>query len=141
LTARLDLLVADAARPPFRPVPSVLLDVPCTGTGTLRRHPDGKWRLQPADLAALVRMQQKLLDAAAEMVAPGGLMIYSTCSLEPEENEDQVDAFLARHRAFERAPAPAGLDPALLTDAGELRVLPQLQHVDGAFAARLRRAA
>lgn len=138
---RLGMVVADARRPPVRRADLVLLDAPCTGTGTFRRHPDGKWRVGPEDLAALVRIQAELLDAAATIVAPGGVLVYATCSLEPEENEAQVEAFLARNSAFEYAPAPAGMDPALLDAEDRLVVLPQILEVDGAFAARLRRVA
>jgi 16S rRNA (cytosine967-C5)-methyltransferase len=138
--ARLGLLVADARRPPLREasVDAVLLDVPCTGTGTFRRHPDARWRLQPADLDALVALQRAMLEAAASLPRPGGLLIYSTCSLEPEENEEQVDWFLDRHREYALQP-PAGFDPALLDERGCLAVLPQRWGVDGAFAARLQR--
>jgi 16S rRNA (cytosine967-C5)-methyltransferase len=135
-------LVADARRPALRAAELVLLDVPCTGTGTLRRHPDGRWRIGAADLAALVALQVEMLDAAAALVPPGGLLVYSTCSLEAEENEAQVEAFLGRHAGFEMAP-PAGDDAgvaALLDPAGRLVVLPQQLGVDGAFAARLRRS-
>lgn len=136
----LGLVVADARRPPLRAVDAVLLDVPCTGTGTLRRHPDGRWRLAPADVPALVELQREILDAAAAVVRPGGWLVYSTCSLEPEENEEQVDAFLDRHAEFAPAPPPAGtVAPELLDAAGRLVVLPQATGVDGAFAARMRR--
>lgn len=131
------LVVADARTPPVRPVEAVLIDVPCTGTGTFRRHPDGRWRIGPEDLDALVVLQAEILDAAAEIVAPGGLLVYATCSLEPEENEDQVDAFLMRHPEFTLAPPPATLDPGVLDARGRLVVLPHRQGVDGAFAARM----
>lgn len=143
--ARLDrlpvgLVVADARQPPFRPVDAVLIDVPCTGTGTLRRHPDGRWRIGPDDLAALVALQRDILQAAARVVRPGGLLIYSTCSLEPEENEAQVDAFLHEHPDFTlEPPAPGTVAPELLDSVGRLTVRPQTTGVDGAFAARLRR--
>jgi 16S rRNA (cytosine967-C5)-methyltransferase len=132
------LLVADGRRPALRPVDVVLVDAPCTGTGTLRRHPDGRWRIQPQDLAALMRLQADLLDAAATIVAPGGLLVYSTCSLEPEENEEQVEAFLARQRHFELEPG-AALPAGSMRPDGMLEVLPQDCGWDGAFAARLRR--
>jgi 16S rRNA (cytosine967-C5)-methyltransferase len=136
----LGVLVADARHPPVRPLDAVLIDVPCTGTGTLRRHPDGRWRLGPGDLDALAALQREILDAAALCVRPGGLLIYSTCSLEPEENEEQVDAFLDRHPEFALEPPPEGaLEPALLDPAGRLAVRPQTWGVDGAFAARMRR--
>ncbi len=130
----------DARWPPLRPHPAVLLDVPCTGTGTLARHPDGRWRLQPADLVRLVEIQRALLDAAATVVTPGGRLIYATCSLEPEENEEQVSAFLKRHEEFELdSPRDVTVNRDLLTSAGELQVLPQDHGMDGAYAARLRR--
>jgi 16S rRNA (cytosine967-C5)-methyltransferase len=131
------LVAADGRHPPFRPAGLVLVDAPCSGTGTLRRHPDGRWRIGPADLAALSALQADLLDAAALCVEPGGLLIYATCSLEPEENELQVMSFLERTPGFA---IEAGHGARTLLDAaGMLRVLPQEHGVDGAFAARLRR--
>jgi len=131
-------VVADAARPPLRPVDAVLLDVPCTGTGTLGRHPDGRWRLDPSDLDALAALQDRLLEGAASVVKPGGLLVYSTCSLEAEENEDRVDAFLTRHDDF-RVEDSGSVPADVRDETGRLRVLPQDTGFDGAFAARLRR--
>ncbi|HEX6306777.1 MAG TPA: transcription antitermination factor NusB [Longimicrobiales bacterium] len=131
-------VVADAHAPPFRPADLVLLDAPCTGTGTFRRHPDGRWRIGPEQLAALASLQTRLLDAAAPLVRPGGLLVYATCSLEPEENEDQVEAFLGRNGAFLLEPG-TGVPASVIDGRGLLRVLPQEHGVDGAFAARLRR--
>ena len=141
LRAMLGLVVADARRTPLAPgsFDAVLIDAPCTGTGTLRRHPDGKWRLRPVDLEALVVLQREILDAAAALVKPGGVLVYATCSLEPEENEEQVDAFLARDDRFEPAPGDHGLDPALMDGHGRLAAMPQRTGFDGAFAARLHR--
>lgn len=134
-------VVSDARWPALAGADVVLVDVPCTGTGTFRRHPDGKWRIGPTDLAALVELQREILDAAAEVVRPGGLLVYSTCSLEREENQDQVDAFLARHPGFIVEPPDAGtVDARLLDEVGRLVVLPQEWGVDGAFAARMRRS-
>lgn len=135
----LGLVVADGRRPPLRAMDVVTLDVPCTGTGTLRRHPDGRWRLRPATLTELVRVQHELIDGAASLVAPGGLLVYSTCSLEPEENHEQVAAFRARNPDF-RVEATDAV-PARYRDAGgHLVVHPWRTGFDGAFAARLRRA-
>lgn len=134
-------LVADARAPAVRPVDVVLVDVPCTGTGTFRRHPDARWRLTVGDLAAMGALQQAILAASAAVVKPGGLLVYSTCSLEPEENDAQVESFLAARPDWSLEPPPAGVVPAEVIDAGRLRVLPQRHGVDGAFAARLRRAA
>jgi 16S rRNA (cytosine967-C5)-methyltransferase len=131
-------VVADARRPPFRQADAVLLDAPCTGTGTLRRHPDGRWRLRPDDVVALVALQAALLDAAAGLVKRGGLLVYATCSLEPEENEEQVSTFLRRHPEF-RIEAGPPLRHGVVRGDGLLEVLPQEHGWDGAFAARLRR--
>jgi 16S rRNA (cytosine967-C5)-methyltransferase len=133
------LLAMDAAVPAVRRLDAVLLDVPCTGTGTFRRHPDARWRLRRSDLALLAASQAELLRAAAERVNPGGLLVYSTCSLEPEENDEQVDAFLAEHPDWTLEPPPPGAVPADVLDGGLLRVLPQVHGTDGSFAARLRK--
>lgn len=141
---RLDLpnvvpVLADARFPSVGPVDAVLLDAPCTGTGTFRRHPDARWRLKASDLAVMSAVQRTLLRAAAEIVAPGGLLVYSTCSLEQEENDAQVEAFLAEHKDFTLEPPPTGTVPDSVLDAGRLRVLPHIHDTDGAFAARFRR--
>lgn len=133
-------LVDDARHPALRDMDAVLLDVPCTGTGTFRRHPDARWRLKASDLAVMPAIQRSILRAAVETVRPGGLLIYSTCSLEPEENDVQIETFLADHPEFTLEPPPDGVVPASTLDAGRLRVLPQKHGTDGAFAARLRRS-
>ncbi|MFI5245742.1 MAG: RsmB/NOP family class I SAM-dependent RNA methyltransferase, partial [Gemmatimonadales bacterium] len=143
--ARLDTrnvhpLVCDARAAAIAPVDAVLVDAPCTGTGTFRRHPDARWRLTPVDIAALAATQKSILHAAASTVAPGGLLVYSTCSLEPEENDAQVETFLASHPDFSPEPPPEGSVPAAVLDAGCLRVLPHRHGTDGAFAARMRRS-
>jgi 16S rRNA (cytosine967-C5)-methyltransferase len=140
---RLDLanvspVAFDARQPGIRRVDAVLVDAPCTGTGTFRRHPDARWRLRMSDLAVTAMMQRDILRAAARLVAPGGLLIYSTCSLEPEENEAQVEAFLAAHAGWRLDPPPVGAVPPHTIDDGFLRVLPHLHGADGAFAARFR---
>jgi 16S rRNA (cytosine967-C5)-methyltransferase len=92
-----------------------------------------------SDLAVTALMQRDILRAAARLVKPGGLLIYSTCTLEPEENESQVEAFLAANPDWRLEPPPAGAVPDSTLDQGFLRVLPHLHGADGAFAARLRR--
>jgi 16S rRNA (cytosine967-C5)-methyltransferase len=142
--ARLDApnilpFVGDALHPPLREVDAVLVDVPCTGTGTFRRHPDARWRLKASDFAVLPSLQRAILRAAASIVRPGGLLVYSTCSLELEENDEQVTTFLAEHPDWTLDAPPAGVVPDTVLDEGLLRVLPQDHGTDGAFAARFRR--
>jgi 16S rRNA (cytosine967-C5)-methyltransferase len=132
-------MVADARTPAIRPVDVALLDVPCTGTGTFRRHPDARWRLKVSDIAVLAATQRIMLRAAATVVKPGGVLVYSTCTLEPEENDAQIESFLRESPEWALEPPPEGAVPASVIDAGRLRVLPQRHGVDGAFAARLRR--
>ena len=132
-------LVADARHPPVRPVAAVLLDAPCLGTGAFARHPDARSRVTPGALEQLAGVQRELLEGVAAVVAPGGLLIYSTCSLEPEENELQVERFLERHPEFRREPSET-FPAALLSERGDMTILPQLHEMDGAYAARLRRA-
>lgn len=123
----------------------VLLDAPCSGTGVLAKRADLRWQRSPADLAELAALQDALLDGAAAWVRPGGLLVYSTCSLEPEENAARVEAFLGRTAGagFTVEPVPvvaAGLPADLLSADGRfLEVLPHRHGADGAFAARLRR--
>jgi 16S rRNA (cytosine967-C5)-methyltransferase len=138
-TTNLYPFVGDARNPAIAPVDAVLIDVPCTGTGTFRRHPDARWRLKISDFAVMSALQKTIIRAAAQVVKPGGLLIYSTCSLEPEENDDQVDSFLAENPSWILEPPPEGSVAPELLDGGRLRVLPQRHGTDGAFAARLRR--
>lgn len=130
---------------------AVLLDAPCTATGTYRRNPEVLRRTRPGDVADLADVQHRLLDAAAARVRPGGRLVYCVCSLEREEGESQVVAFLRRHPGFRLAPAdPAvvGAPAAALASEGWLRILPSQWPdicglgggLDGFFVARLERA-
>lgn len=132
------------------PFDAVLLDAPCTATGTMRRHPDVAWTKKEDDLLGLTDLQRRLLDHAAGLVKPGGRLVYCVCSLEPEEGERQATAFLSRHPDFERlpiGPEETGLGPAVLTPEGDLRTLPDAsglpdairRGLDGFFACRLSR--
>lgn len=138
-SGREQVVVADARQPPIRQAEVVLIDAPCLGTGTFARHPDARWRVTPDALGSLGRLQAELLERAAAVVPPGGLLVYSTCSLEPEENRAQVQRFLARHASFHRESTEA-VPPELLSPEGDLMVLPHQHGMDGAFAARLRRS-
>jgi 16S rRNA (cytosine967-C5)-methyltransferase len=137
---RCAVVVSDANHPPVRPVRSVLLDAPCLGTGTFARHPDARWRVAETALLELAAQAGRLLSALAEVVQPGGLLFFSTCSLEPEENELQIEAFLRRDRRFVREPSRT-VPPDVLTPAGDLQLLPQRHGTDGAYASRLRKSA
>jgi len=134
--------VADLLAAPFRQgeFAAVLVDAPCSATGTMAHHPDARWRVTLRTIARAAARQRELLAAAAELVRPGGILVYATCSLEPEENGDIVTDFLARHPHFVRAPAMARVPAALLTADGDFQTLPQRDGTDGAYAARLLRA-
>ena len=133
---RVHLVAALAQAPPFRELPCLLLDVPCSGTGTLRRHPDARWRLTLDTLNRLVRIQRDMLDVGSRLVPKGGLLVYSTCTLEPEENRGQVEAFLSRNPDFSME--ESGTVPReYLDEQGYLSVIPQAAGFDGAFGARL----
>jgi 16S rRNA (cytosine967-C5)-methyltransferase len=153
--ARLDLaaqiVVADAAEWTHDAFDAVLLDAPCTATGTIRRHPDIAWLKQEQDITTLTALQDRLLRRATSLLKPGGTLVYCTCSLEPEEGELAIARLLAGESALRRAPI-MGSEVAgraeLITPAGDLRTLPcHLPHadprmagMDGFFAARLIKA-
>ena len=118
----------------------VFVDSPCTGSGTWRRHPDAKWRLTPQQLERRIAEQDAVLAAAAAFVKPGGRLIYVTCSLLAEENEDRVAAFAAAHPHFAAEPVDLpGAEPWRTPD-GFLRLTPRTAGTDGFFVATLRRA-
>jgi 16S rRNA (cytosine967-C5)-methyltransferase len=132
---------------PAAPARVVLLDAPCTATGTIRRHPDVPWLKSAADIAICESLQRDLLDAAAGMTAPGGVLVYAVCSLEPEEGIEQITAFLRRRKDFQRVPITALeiFDAAFVSPEGDLRTLPchwaDKGGMDGFYAARLGRVA
>ncbi len=140
-----EAIVADASVwQPRAKSAGILLDAPCTATGAIRRHPDVPHLKSPDDVTRLAVVQERLLAAAAEMVAPGGTLVYCTCSLEPEEGVQQVRRFLERDVPFRRAPVQpsevGGLE-MFLTPDGDLRTLPshlgEIDGIDGFYAARL----
>jgi 16S rRNA (cytosine967-C5)-methyltransferase len=133
-------IVADGRYPAVASAGTVLADVPCTGTGVLRRRPDARWRIDAKGLEDLVSLQRQILNACAEIVEEGGRLVYSTCSLEPEENEMQIARFLRLHPGFERErPTAVELPEGVVTAVGDLFVRPWIHGTDGAYAARLRR--
>lgn len=130
----------DARRPPFGPsFEWVVLDSPCSGLGTLRRDPDIRWRRKPEDLSRMASMQFELLAGASTAVAPGGRLLYATCSSEPDENQDVVTRFLESHPAFSiQAPTAPHLLQCV-DDEGFLQTRPDRHGLEGFFAAVLRR--
>jgi 16S rRNA (cytosine967-C5)-methyltransferase len=134
-------LLADATRPlPIKPgtLDAVLVDAPCSSLGILRRHPEIKTRLKEADLATFPPRQQAMLEQAAELLRPGGRLLYITCTTEPEENEEVVNHFLFHHPEFHLADDPASLPPAaqpLLTPPGFFKTSPATHNLDAFFAA------
>ena len=146
-----DFRVADSLSFDAPPFDAVLLDAPCTATGTIRRHPDVAWTKKPGDVAALAERQEKLLERAAKLVRPGGRLVYCVCSLEPEEGERQAAKLLRRDPGMRRAPVSAdearGFEECVTPD-GDVRTLPfhlradmpRLSGVDGFFVARFVRA-
>jgi 16S rRNA (cytosine967-C5)-methyltransferase len=148
---KLEATVVEADVRDFRPdapAPFVLLDAPCTATGTIRRHPDLPWIKSASDVTLCEQGASELLDAAAAMVAPGGMLVFAVCSLEPEEGVHQAEAFLRRNKSFARA--KIGPDDVfglteLISAEGDLRTLPchlsDKGGMDGFFAARLKRSA
>jgi 16S rRNA (cytosine967-C5)-methyltransferase len=145
IALKAEAIAADAATwPDKRTFDAVLLDAPCSATGTFRRHPDVLWAAKPSEVASLAAVQSKLLDAAARRLNPGGRLVYCVCSLEPEEGEGQIAAFLARSPGFALAPIAAGEGGApaqSLRPDGTLRILPH--HLpggtDGFYVARITR--
>ena len=139
---------ADSAVSANGPFDAILVDAPCSSTGTVRRHPDIPWLKSETDLGKLGALQTRLLDHAASLLKPGGLLVYCTCSLEREEGEDQIAALLARNPALRRdairAEEVSG-QAEFITAAGELRTLPchwpdaesRLAGLDGFYAARI----
>jgi 16S rRNA (cytosine967-C5)-methyltransferase len=151
LSLQADDVVTDAAEWPGNGnggYDGVLVDAPCTSTGTIRRHPDVAWLRQEADIAALSALQKRLLQKAVSLLKPGGTLVYCTCSLEPEEGEQAVASLLASEAGVRRAPIGAdevaGLSE-IVTASGDLRTLPchlphgdpRLGGLDGFYAARL----
>jgi 16S rRNA (cytosine967-C5)-methyltransferase len=134
------LVLADSHRPPFAGggFDGVLIDAPCTGLGTLARHPDIRWRLRPDDILRQAERQRSLLTALAAYVRHGGRLVYATCSLEDEETTSVVLGFLEAHPSFRVAPAPSWAAPWTGVD-GFVRTLPEREPADGFFAAVIER--
>ena len=144
-----EVVVGDAARfKPTRPADFILLDAPCTSTGTLRRHPDIAWLKSDEDVSRTTEVQDRLLAHAATLLAPGGRLVYAVCALQPEEGSQRIEALLQHDRSLARERVGADEVPGLesaVTPAGDVMTLPSmwpdLGHLDGFFIARLRKRA
>jgi len=138
------LLIMDGRRPALRMTADrVLVDAPCSGLGAIARRPDLRWRRRPEDIERLRCLQFELLERASDLVRVSGVLVYSTCTIEPEENEDVVDAFCRKHPEF-RLEQPASWPERLtgiMKHNGMISTLPSVHGIDGSFAARMRKVA
>ncbi|MBI5477028.1 MAG: 16S rRNA (cytosine(967)-C(5))-methyltransferase RsmB [Ignavibacteriales bacterium] len=132
-------LAADSSTIDVPLADKVLVDAPCTGLGTLRKKPDIKWKREPEDLKKMVQQQSTLLESAARLVKPGGVIVYSTCTTEPEENSETIKSFLESHTEFYIEPASDFVNKSVVSSEGFIETFPHKHHVDGSFAARLRK--
>ena len=150
LSLHAETVAADATEWQGGPFDAVLIDAPCSSTGTIRRHPDIAWLKRESDIESLTAVQRRLLDHASTLIKPGGRLVYCVCSLEPEEGEQQIEALLAREPTLRRLPIGAGEIGGIedfLNPNGDLRTLPnqwgdadpRMGGLDGFFAARLTR--
>jgi 16S rRNA (cytosine967-C5)-methyltransferase len=148
LSLEAELVCADVEEWAAEAVDAVLLDAPCSSTGTIRRHPDVSWLKQPSDIAALAGLQRRLITRATGLIRPGGILVYCTCSLEPEEGEHVIAELLARDASVRRLPIMASelsSRTEFITKDGDLRTLPchfpdsdpRFAGIDGFYAARL----
>ncbi len=136
----LNYSMADASTEKFPEVDKVLVDAPCTGTGVLARRADLRWNRRPEDLEKARQLQDRILNNVAAAVRPGGVMVYSTCSLEKEENWERADRFLADHPDFRIEPAVGWAEARFCDERGAIRILPFKHNLTGGFAVRLVRA-
>lgn len=144
LEDRIEVLAHDATQPfpaSIGAVDAVLLDAPCTGLGTLRRHPELRWRRREEDVGRLATLQRRILERCQDVVPPGGLLVYAVCSTEPEEGQDQIDLFLRSHPDFTQETPVLAERLGWPLVQGALRTLPGPDGMDGFYAARLRRLA
>jgi 16S rRNA (cytosine967-C5)-methyltransferase len=134
------MVLCDGQSLPFsRRFQKILLDAPCTGSGVFHRHPEARWLKTMDDIGRLSQLQAALMDSAANATAPGGVLVYSTCSLEPEENEIQVRSFLKSHPEFTLERPPASIPATFIDSSGFVSITPSDHKLDGMFGARLKK--
>lgn len=136
---RLDYAVSDARAASFRGVDFALVDAPCTGLGVLARRWDLRWTKRESDISRMASYQREILNSAIDVVKPGGVVVYSTCSIEPDENEAVVEAVMARRRDVRLADISRFVPEGVVYREGMMQTLPHVHDVDGMFAARLER--
>ncbi|MBN1350220.1 16S rRNA (cytosine(967)-C(5))-methyltransferase RsmB [candidate division KSB1 bacterium] len=135
------LVQADATTVAARQAHLVLLDTPCSGLGVLSKRSDLRWKRNETDIKDLAELQLLCLENASRLVIPGGHLIYSTCTIEPEENEEIIEKFLARHRGYSLVLPPSRIPEKFVTDAFFIRTFPHKHEIDGSFAVKLQRNA
>ncbi len=130
-------MVADATGLELEPAHKVLVDAPCSGLGVLRKKPDIKWKREPEDIPKLATLQMRLLEQADRILQPGGVIVYCTCTMEPEENELLIGAFLKKYPNYHVDDAAKFVSKAVVGEDGCVHTFPHTHHIDGSFAARL----
>lgn len=133
-------IAADAATVQTAPAEKVLVDAPCSGLGVLSKKPDAKWKREPEDLINLVQIQRAILENAAKHVKPGGVLVYSTCTTEFEENYEVIQSFLTGHSEFSIESASQFVDSRIVSADGYIETFPHRNAMDGSFAIRLKKA-
>lgn len=132
------VIVADANDVPLKQADKIILDAPCSGLGVMRRKVDLRWRRKPEEIIELAALQKKLLQSAARQVRPGGILVYCTCTIEPEENEKVIQSFLEHNENFKLAPIEnSNVAKTLIDEDGMIRTFPHLHQMDGSFVAKL----
>ncbi|MBI4546746.1 MAG: 16S rRNA (cytosine(967)-C(5))-methyltransferase RsmB [Ignavibacteriae bacterium] len=135
--ANVQFLVADSSHLETQLADKVIVDVPCSGLGVLRKKPDIKWKREPEDIQRLIKTQSTLLENAARLVKPGGVLVYSTCTMESEENDLMARSFLTEHPEFTLEDASTFVNKSVVTPEGYIETFPHRHHIDGSFAARM----
>jgi 16S rRNA (cytosine967-C5)-methyltransferase len=137
--ANAHFITADASTVQIAPAEKVIVDAPCSGLGVLSKKPDMKWKREPEDLKKLVEIQRSILENATRHVKPGGILVYSTCTTEPEENSNLVMDFISAHPDFVVENASQFVNPRVVSPAGHIETFPHKHAMDGSYAIRLRK--
>jgi 16S rRNA (cytosine967-C5)-methyltransferase len=133
------LVAEDGAILEIPPADKVLVDAPCSGLGVLSKKPDAKWKRDVDDIQKLVHLQSSLLENAAKLVKPGGVLVYSTCTIEPEEDFDLIKEFLVRHLEFSIEPADKFVHQNFVGSQGQVETFQHKHGMDGSFSVRLKK--